>query len=102
MTAPQDFDWPQVSARIEQWRHDDEETRHYREVARALLDSGSYGTARLLCVSAHRTGWLWARRTVGYRAIVADSGLWGHGGTQPSPMSAVEAAVHQLYHTTTV
>ena len=79
-----------------------EERQRYQHAARALLDSGCHGSARLLCLSRHRVGWPWARRTVGYRAIVADSGLYARSGVQASPLGAVDAAVRNLYHPTTV
>ena len=79
-----------------------EERQRHHAVARYLLDAGCHGSARLLCLSRHRAGWPWARRTVGFRAIVADSGLYARSGVQASPLGAVEAAVRNLYHPTTV
>jgi hypothetical protein len=76
--------------------------QRYHAQARSLLDAGQHGSARLLIVSRHRAGPFWARRTVGFRAIVADSGLYARSGVQPSPLGAVEAALRNLYHPTTV
>lgn len=88
-----DPDWDTFKKGVAAWQCKEV----YKSIARSVLDKGHTNGVQLLCVGVAHTGWFWWKKVVGFRAVVADGGLWGHSGVQSSPLVAVEAAVINLY-----